>query len=40
MSYELEYNSLYGVYMAIFEDEVILTGTSDYQEAKEYADSL
>lgn len=40
MPYELEYNSTYRVYVVIFGDEVILTGTSDYLEAKEYADSL
>lgn len=38
--FELEYNSFYGVYMVITADEVILTGTDDYEEAKEYATQL
>lgn len=38
--YELEYDSLYGVYKVIIGDEVILTGTNDIDEATEYAEQL
>ena len=40
MDYELEYDSLYGVYKVIIGDEVILSGTDDLQEATEYAEFL
>jgi len=38
--FELEYDSVFGVYKVIIGDEVILTGTDDYQEAEEYAQEL
>lgn len=38
--YELEYDSLYGVYKVIVGDEVILTGTDDYEEAVAQAEEI
>ena len=38
--FELEYDDVFGVYKVIIGDEVILTGTDDYQEAQEYAQEL
>lgn len=40
MNYELDFDFLLGVYTVIINDEVILTGTDDYEEAQEYAESL
>jgi len=38
--FELEYDSVFGVYKVIIGDDVILTGTDDHQEAQEYAQEL
>ena len=40
MEYELDFDFLLGVYTISINDEVILTGTDDYEEAQEYAESL
>ena len=40
MDYELEYDTVYGVYKVIIGENVILSGTDDRGEAEEYAEQL
>lgn len=40
MNYELDFDFILGVYTVLINDDVILTGTDDYEEAQEYAESL
>ena len=40
MDYELDFDFLFNVYTVTINGDVVLTGTDDYEEAKEYAKQL
>jgi hypothetical protein len=40
MDYELDFDFLFNVYTVTINGDVVLTGTDDYDEAKEYAEQL
>jgi len=40
MDYELDFDFLFNVYTVTINGDVVLTGTDDYEEAKEYTEQL
>ena len=40
MDYELDFDFLFNVYTVTINGDIVLTGTDDYEEAREYAEQL